>query len=56
MAILAEEYTGLITNIITTQLTMPSRQLCQEKNWNVGLWNRDEKQMTRLAHRKEHIH
>lgn len=34
---LAEEYTGLMTNIMTTQLTMPSRQVCQEKSWKVGL-------------------
>lgn len=37
---LAEEYTGLITNIITRQLSMPSRHVCHEKYWNVGL-NRD---------------
>lgn len=34
---LPEEYTGLITNIITKQLRMPSRQVCQEKSWKVGL-------------------
>lgn len=34
---LPEEYTGLMTNIMTTQLTMPSRHVCQEKNWKVGL-------------------
>lgn len=37
---LPEEYTGLITNIITKQLRMPSRQVCQEKSWKVGLRSR----------------
>ncbi|TNN72476.1 hypothetical protein EYF80_017252 [Liparis tanakae] len=32
---LPEEYTGLMTNIITKQLRMPSRQVCQEKSWKV---------------------
>ena len=34
---LPDEYTGLMTNIITKQLRMPSRQVCQEKSWKVGL-------------------
>lgn len=39
---LAEEYTGLMTNIMTTQLTIPSRQVCQEKSWKVGLSEEEE--------------
>lgn len=36
---LPEEYTGLMTNIMTKQLRIPSRQVCQEKSWKVGLLN-----------------
>lgn len=36
---LPEEYTGLMTNIMAKQLTIPSRQVCQEKSWKVGLLN-----------------
>lgn len=34
---LPEAPAGLIRNIITRQETMPSRQVCQEKSWKVGL-------------------
>lgn len=36
---LPDEYTGLMTNIMTRQLRIPSRQVCQEKSWKVGLLN-----------------
>lgn len=48
---LPEEYTGLMTNIITKQLRIPSRQVCQEKSWKVGLLNAEthKKQKQREA-------